>query len=94
TPEQLANVRRNVEHSGQIGQLVANDLKGAMIRADLQDYDAAAGPDGPQRVDYWEVQNRLEEIRGRIENPKKYVYRLKVDHAPFKAGDIVHEGYV
>jgi len=94
TPEQLAAVRRNVEHSGQIGQLVANNLKGAMIRADLQDYDAAAGPDGPQRVDYWDVQNRLEEIRGRIENPKKYVYRLKADHPPFKAGDVVHEGYV
>ena len=38
-PEELAQVRKNVALSGHIGLLVANDLKGAMIRADLQETD-------------------------------------------------------
>ncbi len=94
TPEQLAQVRSNVEKSGQIGLLVANNLKGAMIRADLQEYDAKAGPDAEQRVDYWAVQQRLEEIRNRFESPKKYLYKMKEDHPPFAAGEVVYEGYV
>lgn len=93
TPEQLEQVRKNVALSGQIGMLVANDLKGALIRGDLQDYDPDAS-EGEQRVDYWEVQNKLEEIRGRFESPKKYVYKMKEDREPFKAGEVVYEGYV
>ncbi len=64
TEKQLEKVRRNVEHSGQIGQLVANDLKGAMIRADLHEYD----PDAGVKVDYWDVQQRLEDIRHKYES--------------------------
>jgi len=93
TDEELERVRHNVTLSGQIGLLVANDLKGALIRADLQDVD----PDAPRdqmRVDYWDVQKKLEEIRGRFENPQKYVYKIKQDQGPFKAGDVVSEGYV
>ena len=63
TPEQLEKVRHNVEHSGQIGQLVANDQKGAMIQADLLE----RGENG-ERVDYWEVQKRLAELRDNFEN--------------------------
>lgn len=88
--EDLARVRNNVEHSGQIGQLVANDLKGAMVQADLHEY----APDGGVKVDYWEVQGKLEEIRGRYESDVKYVYRMKRDQPPFAAGEIVYEGYV
>ncbi|MDR3419392.1 MAG: efflux RND transporter permease subunit [Nevskia sp.] len=93
TPEELERVRHNVTLSGQIGLLVANDLKGALIHADLQDVD----PDAPRdqmRVDYWDVQKKLEEIRGRFESPAKYVYKIKHDQAPFKAGDTVAEGFV
>jgi uncharacterized protein len=86
----LARVRKNVEYSGQIGQLVANDLKGAMVRADLHEYDPNAGV----KVDYWEVQGKLEEIRGRYESEIKYVYRMKQAREPFAAGEIVAEGYV
>ncbi|SER22277.1 hypothetical protein SAMN04488038_12217 [Solimonas aquatica] len=64
TPEQLARVRHNVALSGQVGLLVANDFKGALIRADLQDYD----PDNGVKVDYWAVQQQLEDIRHRYEN--------------------------
>jgi uncharacterized protein len=92
-PEELEEIRKNVRLSGQIGLLVANDLKAAMIRADLQDYDPSQGQEG-QRVDYWEVQQRLSEIRGRFESPTKYVYKMKADRAPFKAGETVLEGFV
>jgi predicted RND superfamily exporter protein len=92
-PEELAEVRKNVTLSGQIGFLVANDFKSALIRADLQEYDPNAGAEA-QRVDYWAVQNKLEEIRGRFESPKKYVYRMKADRAPFKADEVVYEGFV
>ena len=93
TPEELDRVRHNVTLSGQIGLLVASDLKGALIRADLQDVD----PDAPRdqmRVDYWEVQKKLEEIRGRFESPTEYIYKIKHDQGPFKAGDTVTQGYV
>ncbi|HKY89799.1 MAG TPA: efflux RND transporter permease subunit [Nevskiaceae bacterium] len=92
-PEELEAIRKNVALSGQIGLIVANDQKAAMIRADLQDYDPDAAQD-QQRVDYWEVQNKLEEIRGRFESPVKYVYKIKHDQPPFKAGETVAEGYV
>lgn len=62
TPEQLAQVRHNVENSGQLGLLVANDHKAALIRADLQDYD----PNDGSKVDYWEVQKRLEALRSQF----------------------------
>jgi uncharacterized protein len=67
TPEQLAQVRSNVDNSGQVGLLVANDLKGSLIRADLLEYDRNK-PEGEQKVDYWAVQKQLEEIRDKYEN--------------------------
>jgi predicted RND superfamily exporter protein len=66
TPEELERVRHNVGLSGQIGLIVANDGKSALVRADLQDYDPNA-PADQQRVDYWEVQKKLEEIRNKFE---------------------------
>ena len=41
--EGLAQVRANVARSGVIGQLVANDLKSAIVRADLLDVDPQTG---------------------------------------------------
>lgn len=64
TDEQLRQVRHNVENSGQLGLLVANDLRSALIRADLQDYD----PNDGSKVDYWEVQKRLEALRAKFNN--------------------------
>ncbi len=66
--EQLEQIRSNVENGGQIGLLVANDLKGALIRASLQEYDRDKDPDEEQAVDYWKVQQMLEEIRDKYEN--------------------------
>lgn len=93
TDEQFKQIRSNVEASGQIGLLVQNDLKGALIRADLQEYDRSKSQE-ENKVDYWYVSSKLEDIRGKYESPKKYVYSMKEDQGPFKAGQVVYEGYV
>ena len=68
TQEQLERIRNNVENGGQIGLLVGNNLKSALIRANLQEYDRSKGRDEEQAVDYWVVQEKLEQIRERYEN--------------------------
>ncbi|QXZ10364.1 MMPL family transporter [Comamonas sp. Y33R10-2] len=62
--EGLAKVRSNVAKSGQIGSLVSNDLKSAMVRADLLEVDPKTG----EKLDYHEVAQRLEEIRSKFES--------------------------
>ncbi|CUA99952.1 efflux RND transporter permease subunit [Comamonas thiooxydans] len=59
----LAQVRSNVAKSGQIGSLVSNDLKSAMVRADLLEVDPKTG----EKLDYHKVAQRLEEIRSKFE---------------------------
>ncbi|WP_152223437.1 RND family transporter [Pseudomonas sp. SCB32] len=60
----LAQIRTNVAKSGEIGQLVANDLRSAMIQADLLEVDPQTG----QKLDYAAVAKRLESIRARYGN--------------------------
>ena len=62
--DDLGQVRSNVARSGQIGRLVANDLKSSMVRADLQDLDPQTG----KSVSYAEVAKRLEDIRAKYSN--------------------------
>lgn len=69
-PDELDTVRRNVARSGQIGQLVANDLKGAMVRAELREIDPSTG----QKLDYVQVAQKLEEIRAKIGNDRIEVH--------------------
>lgn len=64
TKKDLEQVRRNTERSGQIGQLVANDLSAAMVRADLQEINPETG----EQVSYVEISRQLEEIRSKFEN--------------------------
>ncbi|QCI13014.1 RND family transporter [Pseudomonas putida] len=61
TPEDLQKVRSNAARAGQIGRLLANDQRAALVRADLQDSDPRTG----QPVSYVEVGKRLEDIRAR-----------------------------
>ncbi|GAB2466813.1 MMPL family transporter [Comamonas humi] len=61
--QSLAQVRSNVAKSGQIGSLVSNDLKSAMVRADLLEVDAKTG----EKLNYHQVAQRLEEIRSKFE---------------------------
>ncbi|GAB3630311.1 transporter [Pandoraea terrae] len=63
-PDDLAKVRRNVARSGQIGSLVGNGLKSALVRAELRDADSAGGTS----LDYAAVARQLEEIRARYAN--------------------------
>ncbi len=91
-PDELEQVRKNVALSGQIGLLVANDLKAALIRANLQEVDT--GDPAKAEIFYRQVMTKLGDIRGRIESPRKYLYKLKGDRPPLKAGDTVVEGFV
>ena len=55
----LATVSINVQKAGLVGRLVRNDLKGALIRADLLDSDPHTG----KRLAYATVAQKLEAIR-------------------------------
>lgn len=92
TPEQLERVRHNVGLSGQIGLIVSNDQKAALIRANLQEVDT--NDPAAAELFYRGVMAKLGDIRGRFESPVKYTYTLTRDVPPFKAGDTVAEGYV
>ncbi len=91
-PDQLERVRHNVALSGQIGLIVSNDQKAALIRANLQDIDT--NDPAAAEAFFRAVMMKLGDIRGRFESPNKYVYTMKKDHPPLKAGDPVGEGYV
>ncbi|HHX34409.1 MAG TPA: RND family transporter [Gammaproteobacteria bacterium] len=82
TEKDLQQVRRNTERSGQIGQLVANDLSAAMVHADLQEIN----PDTGEQVSYVEISRQLEEIRSNFENEN-----IAVDIVGFSklTGDVV-----
>lgn len=62
--EDLAQVRSNAARSGQVGRLVANDLRSALVRADLQDLD----PKSRKPVSYVDVAKHLEDIRAKYSN--------------------------
>lgn len=57
TEEGLAQVRSNVLKAGIVGRLVANDFSGAMISAELSEFDPNTG----ESIDYVEVAGLLEE---------------------------------
>ncbi|MBD5802664.1 preprotein translocase subunit SecF [Azoarcus sp. Aa7] len=62
----LNQVRANVAKSGQIGRLVANDLKSALVQADLLEVN----PDTGAKLDYAEVARKLEAIRTQFDSDK------------------------
>ncbi len=57
TPEGLVQVRENILKAGIIGRLVANDFSGAVIYAELLEFD----PDTGQRLDFVAVARELED---------------------------------
>lgn len=59
--EGLRQVRSNVAKSGTVGRLVANDLKSALVQADLLESDPQTG----EKLDYREVASKLEQIRAK-----------------------------
>jgi predicted RND superfamily exporter protein len=59
TPEGLEAVRRNILKAGIIGRLVANDFSGAIVNAELMEFDPNTG----ERLDFIAV---AEEIEARV----------------------------
>lgn len=66
----LETVRRNVLKSGQVGRLVANDFSGALVSAELLEFDPASGA----RLDYAKVAQQLEQLRARYQNAQHQVH--------------------
>jgi len=62
SPASLAQVRENIERSGEIGQLVASNFKSSIIVVPLNEAD-----NGAERLDYHAFSNRLEELRQKYE---------------------------
>jgi predicted RND superfamily exporter protein len=58
----LAKVKSNVARSGEVGRLVANDQKAALVRADLLEVDPTTG----EKLSYSQVSKKLEDIRARF----------------------------
>ncbi|GGF43921.1 hypothetical protein GCM10011611_57900 [Aliidongia dinghuensis] len=59
SPAALDAVRRNVERSGEIGQIVASDFKSSIVLVPLMERNAETG----QRLDYRAFSQRLEALR-------------------------------
>ncbi len=70
TPDELKKVKDNVLKSGEIGRLVSNDLKGALIRAELLEFDPVNG----KQLNYLEVSNQLERIRAKYQSENVRVH--------------------
>ena len=69
-PEEFLVVQRNVRKSGMVGRLVANNFKGALVRAELLEIDPNTGA----KLDYAQVSKKLEEIRSRYSGPNLDVH--------------------
>lgn len=69
TADDLAQVRKNIIKSGQVGRLVANDFSGAMITAGLLESDPTTG----ERINYQQVAQRLEDIRQKHETSNIHI---------------------
>jgi len=59
TPAGLARVKENIIKAGIVGRLVANDFSGALISAQLLEFNPITG----ERLDYVDVARQLEDIR-------------------------------
>ena len=70
SPGSLAQVRLNVERSGEIGQLVAANYKSSIVLVPLQDKVAETG----ERIDYHELSRRIEALRAKYESDKVAIH--------------------
>jgi predicted RND superfamily exporter protein len=64
TDADLAKVRENVTKSTEIGRSVANDFSGALVTASLLEIDPQTG----QRLNYFGVAAKLEELRAKYQS--------------------------
>lgn len=66
SPESLRQLRANVERSGEIGRLVAQDFESSIIYVPLLDVNPKSG----RALDYSEFSRRLEAIRAKYQSDK------------------------
>ena len=70
TPEDRQEVYRNLLQSDEMGRLVTNDYKGALIRAELVEVDPTTG----EALSYSDVAAALDEIRDKYQNENVSVH--------------------
>jgi uncharacterized protein len=68
--ESLEQVRINVERSGEIGQLVAENYRSSIILLPLQDRIAETG----ERIDYHALSQRIEALRAKYESDRVTIH--------------------
>ncbi|MDF1817841.1 MAG: MMPL family transporter [Immundisolibacteraceae bacterium] len=70
TPEDREEIYRNLLQSDEMGRLVTNDYKGALIRAELVEVDPTTG----EALNYSDVAAALDEIRDKYQNDNVSVH--------------------
>lgn len=70
SPEAMAELRANIERSGEIGQLVAPDFRSSIIYVPLLDTDPRTG----KPLDYGELSQQIEELRTRYEDERMAIH--------------------
>ncbi|WP_256657801.1 RND family transporter [Pseudomonas sp. 2FG] len=66
SPASIDQVRQNIERSGEVGRLVAANMRSSVILLPLQDSSAQ----GATQLDYHVLSNQLEQIRQKYETDK------------------------
>ena len=82
SPKALAEVRANVERSGEIGQLVAGNFKSSIIFVPLQGKDPKTG----QALDYGELSRQIEALRVKYQSDS---IRIHVTGFAKVVGDLI-----
>jgi len=81
-PEKIARIKRNVVVGGYVGQLVATDNSGAMVVADLLEYN----PITKKALDYLDLSDKLEQaVRQQLETPE---FEIQIIGFAKQIGDI------
>lgn len=70
SPQSLAEVRANVERSGEIGQLVAGDFKSSIVFVPLLDKNPKTG----EALDYGDLSRKIEALRDKYQNDKLRIH--------------------
>jgi hypothetical protein len=73
TPEDLAQVKANVQKSNEIGRTVANDFSGALVAAGLLEFIPREGGK-LEKLNYFEFSKKLEELRAKYESAEHSVH--------------------
>ena len=87
SPEMFTRIRANVGKAGIVGRLVAENHGGAMVVAELLEHDPTTG----EKLDYREVEDRLEQIRAQFEDAQTRVHIIGFAMVVGKVADAATE---